>query len=293
MGMSARRRAFRLLLALALPLAASTSVYSQTNVWNGLQPLRSSKIDVEKKLGKPKPPRYINDFRYDVDGKIVTIDYSGRQCDRGWNVPKETVLSIIVPPLADQNKNANQLGLKEKGFSVSGDDAFYGTWTNADLGIQYYFGNISEDFLWTKYIPTRIDNQLRCDGFPPFAPEGQHYGESTFFYDPREGKDGGFDAVFSWVYNTLVLVKESDGKYNAFALVYFDNKKPYPFYARRLKELRTVASRITSDVGQKIEIIEAGNNFENRVYLYVLPKGYEPPAPDPQLPSPYFSKRKK
>src|SRR6476659_7763140 len=71
--------------------------------WRGIVPLRSTRADVVRLLGKP------NELgRYEVNGERADIIYSDGPC-KGWHyslekvnckclVPKDTVLSIYVEP---------------------------------------------------------------------------------------------------------------------------------------------------------------------------------------------------
>lgn len=271
------------------------SVYSQVNSWQGVIPLASTRTQVEKILGTPVAGTYYGESDYKTEKNRFTVTYSLKPCDAGWNVPVDTVLSIEIPPPDGQaNKSAEELKLDQSKFFVSGDDAFYGTWTDPEAGVQRYFMNMTESLLWIKYIPKRADNTRRCDGFPPFVPEAQYYPfETRYFNNPKAGKDAGMDyLVAGSLFNIVYQAKQAKGKYKPYVLVYFDNKLPYKKYKARLQQFRLYAERMMKREGQQVEIIEAGINHQNEAEFYLLPSDWKPPAPTPSFPSPPFTTKK-
>ena len=83
----------------------------QSNIWNGIVPLRSTRSDVEKILGLPTPDsvaHHAADYKT-KDGKVFIL-YSSGPCNtkpsNGWNVPELTVILIsfypnVAPKLRD------------------------------------------------------------------------------------------------------------------------------------------------------------------------------------------------
>ncbi|MGB4987742.1 MAG: hypothetical protein WBO10_00775 [Pyrinomonadaceae bacterium] len=267
-------------------------VYAQANIWNGISPLKTSRVDVEKLLGAGKEGTYYGEVDYEKEKKRISVNYAKERCDRGWNVEKDTVISIAFwPPDEDANKSAKELKLIESKYFISGDDAFYGTWTDPEAGVQYYFMNMSQNLLRVTYIPARKDNTFRCNGFPPSVPEAQYYPyETRLFYNPKEGKDGGMDYLIAGsLYGIAYKAKESKGKYVPYVLVYFDDKLPYRTYRKRLAQFRLYANRLTTKTKLgRVQIIEGGMNPTNEAEFYLLPKERKPPAPSPMLQSPQF-----
>jgi hypothetical protein len=73
--------------------------------WRGIVPLKSTRADVEKMLGRSTD----HIPTYDLRDEVVTVSYAQFPCDHkpppgwpvpppGWNVPKDTVVSIHVKP---------------------------------------------------------------------------------------------------------------------------------------------------------------------------------------------------
>lgn len=283
------------LLKIGLCGLLAQGIHAQTNSWNGITLLKSTRVEVERQLGVGKGGTYYGEVDYEKEKKRVTVTYAQRLCDRGWNVPKDTVISIASwPPDSQANKSAREVKLEESKFFVSGDDAFYGTWTDPVAGVQYYFMNMSQQLLRVTHIPLRADNDKRCDGFPPYVPEAQYYAyDSGPFFNPTAGKDGGMDhLVAGSLLNIAYQATESKGKYVPYVVVYFDDKMSFPAYKKRLARFRLYANRMTERSKlAKVTIIEGGMNPRNEIEFYVLPKEWKPPAPAPMLSSPQFMKK--
>ncbi len=73
----------------------AVSGFGQSNSWKGLTPLRSTRTDVEKLLGQPKKKSYDDCCDYQIEKDSVKADYAERQCDEGWDVPKDTLINIF------------------------------------------------------------------------------------------------------------------------------------------------------------------------------------------------------
>lgn len=67
--------------------------------WRGITPLRSTREDVERLIGRPAKP---GAPLYEAEKESVHIIYSAEPCEQGvagaWNVPPDTVIRIEVTP---------------------------------------------------------------------------------------------------------------------------------------------------------------------------------------------------
>jgi len=281
----------KLLFPLPILLLFSLFVSGQTNAWRGLQPLYSSREDVEKLFGKPNPEKlkFVNE--YEFPGGSLWVDYAGKKCGAGWSVAPDTVLKLRVSTTDTVMKSAEELKLSDKDFAISVDDAMYATWTDAVAGKQYYFMNGRMALREIRYIPRRIDNDRRCDGFPPFTPEGYHYTmESIVFHSSsRNKRDDQFDPLYR-LDNSLLTLNQNYKTYRLFVLIYFDDKLSIREYRRRVAKLRNFAYVVRKASPEDVVFIEGGLREENLMEFYLLPRSWKPPAPDPTLPSPQFRK---
>src|SRR5688572_11387406 len=90
-------------------LLFSMVVVAEAKDWRGIVPLRSTRVDVERALGKPNAPY----GRYKIENEEAVIVYSGERCANGWNVPRDTVLSIDVSPIGNKRLSEFNLDLSK------------------------------------------------------------------------------------------------------------------------------------------------------------------------------------
>lgn len=282
----------KILTVSILILVSAAFVQAQINSWKGLTPLNSNRADVEKLFGKPAESDYCCS-RYETPDEKIEIVYSADRCKEGWDVAKDTVLSIAVSPKSDTVRSFDDLKLVKSDFSSTFDDAFFGTWTNADAGLQYYFGNQDLIFYRVTYIPKKSDNDLRCNGFPPFAPEGEHYPYEKFpFRDLALSRKDNLNRIYALIDAFIFSQSATFKGYKGFILVYFDNKLSLKEYRGLVAKLNDFVFRHRKVPEGQITIIEGGMREKAEVELYLLPETYKPPAPNPTLPSPQFMKPK-
>ena len=79
-----------LISSIVLLLLQSTASYAKN--WRGIVPLRSTRADVERLLGRPNA-KY---ERYQIENEEATVTFSKGECAEGWKVPRDTVLSITI-----------------------------------------------------------------------------------------------------------------------------------------------------------------------------------------------------
>jgi hypothetical protein len=274
-----------------LIIVGIVSGFGQTNAWNGLVPLRSTRADVEKLLGAPKE-NFFGTFKYESKDGRVEVYYSTQKCDSAWNVPIGTVLRIMVYPNSLQGKNLKELKVDENKFSYTADDAFFQTWTNPEAGLQYYSDGRG-DFISVTYLPKKSDNNLRCNGFPPFAPETRHMMyEYVPFYTKKLSRKKNLDLLFSRFGNIKwqFLYNFKNG-YKAYAVVYFDNKRKFNEYKKFLIQIEQSIPKALAFQSGQLTFIEGGLREESRIEFYILPITYTAPAPNPTLPSPQFMRK--
>ena len=144
--------------------------------WRGITPLKSSRADVERLLGRPTgplPTYYLSDV-------TVTFWYSRCRCgekseDDCWNVPVDTVVSIYVT-LKGVNRLAD-LGLDLTRFKkTQGDYDVPGSfrYSNAEEGFGLEGGEEYVNAL--IYGPRTKDERLRCPrDSPPLKTKGNEW----------------------------------------------------------------------------------------------------------------------
>jgi hypothetical protein len=264
--------------------------YGQTNSWQNLTPLLSTRTDVERLLGKPKEDKNFC-CRYETLKEQISVHYATGKCKEGWNIQKDTLLSLTVSPNSGVALSFDELKLNRNEFSLSADDAFHGTWTNAEQGLQYHFSNIDRELRSITYLPKKSDNNLRCNGFPAFLPEGQHYPFERFsFHNQNLNRKDNLNRIYARLDTFIIQAIESRDSHKGYVLVYFDEKLSLKEYKARLDKIKEHIFKGRNVSAEQIAVIEGGMREEAEVEFYILPKEWKPPAPNPTLPSPQFVK---
>ena len=143
--------AFSALLALAQQPPAGE--------WRGLVPLRSTRADVERLLGRPESE---SGGVYVTAGERVSVTYSRRPCDYGWQVPPDTVISFFVHP--KQPPTLAGLKLDEKKYERRRDyhveNVYY--YVDREGGINYTVDSSSGLVTGVEYYPPLKSKAPRC-----------------------------------------------------------------------------------------------------------------------------------
>lgn len=136
------------------------AVSQQTNGWRGIIPLRSTRTDVERQIGKPN----FKGELYDFEKERVDITYSTAPCTRGmkgsWNVPPDTVISIRVAPKTDIQFSDLQLDESKYKKTNGGHLPYVFYYTNDEGGVQVEV--IKGAVASITYFPSAENKHLRC-----------------------------------------------------------------------------------------------------------------------------------
>lgn len=131
----------------------------QQRGWRGIVPLRSTRADVIRLLG---PPNMGNDL-YEIDDHRVFFVYSDGPCEKGksgWNVPRDTVVSISLAP--NQDMKFSDLHIDKKKFKKHRDrelpNILYYTNEADGISISVSEGEVRDIY----YTPASKDDHLRC-----------------------------------------------------------------------------------------------------------------------------------
>ena len=154
-----------MLLAIALSLVVLACC--PENEWKGLAPLKSTRADVEKMLGKPTPEsKAPYAAMYKTKNERVFVRYSSGLCSvnstNGWNVPESTVLLISVYPEVPPKFDETQF--KKDGFEKRPDPEILSSiaYTNERDGISITVNSWSGVITSFDYFPEAKNNHLKC-----------------------------------------------------------------------------------------------------------------------------------
>lgn len=141
-----------LLLTFGLTAAAKS--------WRGIVPLRSTRADVEKILGKPTASNHV----YKIGAGTVDVTYSQQRCEHSaasgwgsWNVPSDTVINLSF----DADFLVSDLKIRNlERYKLRTDNSLITEYRLLVEGIQY---SVKGDrVVRITYGPTDKDKNLRC-----------------------------------------------------------------------------------------------------------------------------------
>ena len=152
--------------------------------WKGLVPLRSTRRDVEALLG---PPATVGGSSYQTNEATIFVSYSDGPCEErwpyGWNVDKDTVVSIVVSP----REPGMFTGLKiDKNEYVQSRDSHINTrmrYTNNREGITLVVDEITGRIGSFTYHPTDSQQKLQCPDAANRLPVGGAQADPFFKFD--------------------------------------------------------------------------------------------------------------
>jgi hypothetical protein len=289
------------LISILTLFSSVTGIHGQANSWRGLTPLRSTVADVERVLGKPVAERFGSKKEYLTEEGKITIRFASKLCDEGWDVSEGAVLTVSTDGKQFIGKTSKEIGLAQgQQFLMSTDVANYQAWIDPENGLSYGMSLQSHDDRFDfvvdslNYIPTRADNSYRCDGFPPYAPERDYFTMDTprFLNPALESKDAFFTNV-AQIDNLFIHLNSNRGQNVGYALIYFDNKRPFEFYKTQLAKLKKFVYSRHPDRQEDFIFIEGGLKETAEMRLYIIPINDPPPIAKPDFASPQFMKRLK
>jgi|GEM_PF-539512 len=159
----------QIILAMCVVLMSISS--APAKAWRGLEPLHSTRADVERLLGRPAEDES-STWKYNFPEERAMINfYSGAPCVEGlpggWKIPKDTVLNIVVYP-AVQTTISELLPAWKAYEQVPAphiQNAFY---IDTDDGVRI---SVTEDYVrYIYYGPTAKDKDYRCGEYKYAAP---------------------------------------------------------------------------------------------------------------------------
>ena len=158
-----------LLTIVCVAIVLVTTADAEAKEWRGIVPLRSTRTEVEKILGSPATDPLTGSCRclYQSEEIIVHVFYaSDHPCDenqdgkaKGWRVPADTVVEIVVSFRKDQPLSDFKIDEKyEKEVDKHVPGLTY--YTNRDEGVRIEAGKFTVSSV--SYFPAAKDKHLRC-----------------------------------------------------------------------------------------------------------------------------------
>jgi hypothetical protein len=262
-------------LVLSLFVAHNDFNTHQEMGWKGVIPLRSSKSEVEKILGKPLKEE-CNNCTYQTDREKVFVAYSEVPCKgltTGWNVPKDTVLHLAVYP-----QEGSPIPIPE----LRGEKSFYvstGTFVLPEKGVAYTLEHPNgpvemREVKQVLYMPRESDNNLRCDGFPPYHPVGSMYAPQSSFGDKAEAT--------GFLDNLIVeMLNLNSAEWVAYTIVYVEKELSDSEYDKLFKKFENYVYKKRKASSEMLRLTKGGRRESFSIEVFILKKDQPPPMPSP------------
>lgn len=151
-------------LTIILLISSMFSVPDSSNVegWRGIVPLHSTRSDVERLLG---PMTHPCECGYYLDDVNVFFKYSPGDCKSGrgkWNVPRDTVLGIIVYPKTQPQLSDLKLDMSKFSKEYDGHVESIVSYVNDEEGLTIEVDEDTRSVNGYYYGPAKKDKLLRC-----------------------------------------------------------------------------------------------------------------------------------
>ena len=160
-----------------------SAINVQAEAWRGIVPLKSTRADVERLLGKPG-----EHGRYQFDKERAYIGYAGTGPCAKVNlclckVSEDTVISIYVELEVKMSFSGLKLNKEDYRKLISHQDRTIATYSNKEKGIIYTVDETDDDVTAIEYIPEakdcknllrRTKKTLRPASIELFVPQSRH-----------------------------------------------------------------------------------------------------------------------
>src|ERR1043165_7650396 len=147
-------------LVLATPLLIAVRVNAEP--WKGIVPLKSTRSDVERLLGKPLPGNIKSYVTYEIESDEVRVHYADKSlCSRFDDcecyVADDTVLNIVVR--FKEKPTFSSLGLNLSKFHpiVNPENPNNVAYSNSNAGIMYVISKRDDVVSYVQYSPAAKD----------------------------------------------------------------------------------------------------------------------------------------
>jgi hypothetical protein len=153
-----------LLLVISLLVASDCC---DSNSWRGLTPLKTTRAQVEKVLGKPMP-HSVNPHAasYETDAGRVSVLYSSGSCTSqdksGWDVPELTIIDIKFYPKSPPDFAGLKIDLKNFEKSAQPGSIGIDEYSNYRDGIAITVDTDEGTATSFRYFPNQRDKSRIC-----------------------------------------------------------------------------------------------------------------------------------
>jgi len=155
-------RTFILKSTVVLTILLTFSLNSRGESWRGITPLKSTRADVERLLGKPLPGDMSSLAVYKLDVGEVHIRYAvSRLCGEPsrceCRVPDDTVIEISVEPQVKTKFSSFKIDRQAFDRFPLVENTNITIYRNRQAGLVYAVSEKEDEILYVQYAPTAKD----------------------------------------------------------------------------------------------------------------------------------------
>ncbi len=249
--------------------------------WHGLVPLLATRRDVEGLLGTPQTP---GGSSYQTDEGNVYVYYSDGPCEKGWpygwNVQKDTVVSITVVPKETVYTESLKLDLSKYVRTHYGHLSDVFRYANNDEGFVIEIDEFRRTVRMFIYVPASSDSKLQCPDAANQLPVGRIEADPFFRFDvygdaPLKHQQERLDAVAA----AMIRSPETEAYIIAYAGLVAQSGEA-EVRATCARNYLIKKHRINAE---RIHAIDGGYREERTVEIYVEQKDGDVPLAAPSV----------
>lgn len=275
------------LLCLLIVLFATTSTSAKT--WRGLEPLHSTRADVERLLGRPTDDKSPHMWIYDFPEERALIHFSsGKPCEEGvpegWNVPKDTVIEIYTMPRPSP-KLSEVLTPGKEYRQIRAAHTQHVYYVDPEEGLRF---TVMDGVVQSiTYRPSAKDEGLFCGDYKYAAPvppgaklaEVEHYPLDAFgnirFNDAKARLDNFVIQLFA--------LKQEEPEWRGYIIVYAGRRSHIGEAQYKANCFKNYLVRVRKMDPASLFAVDGGFREEMEVKLYLGRSDYYPPALSPTV----------
>jgi hypothetical protein len=240
--------------------------------WRGIVPLRSTRADVERLLG---PPAQGSRNVYLTGSERISVSYSERLCDYGWQVPLDTVISFSVyaktPPALAGIKLDERKYVKRRDYH--NESIYY--YINQEEGINYTVDVGAGLVTGIEYYPSAKDNNRRCSPVKDSTVGTKEASKFEEYVGAPIDENKKLD-------NFATLLRQ-DTTNQGYIMVYAGRRSRLNEATARAGRIKNYLVKMRGLDARQILTIDGGHREQATVELYLVPPGATPPQSAPTL----------
>jgi hypothetical protein len=247
--------------------------FTHAKPWRGIDPLHTTRVAVEQRLGPPSMDRGDTVF-YEYQDERASIEYSKGPCSvefSPWNVPRDTVISIWITPKSylkaadlESDKNYKKVTDQHRPQVIH--------YINEEDGIEYSVDEETNLVGLIRYLPAASDKALKCP--EPRNRLNETIEVAQYSNIPLAAERRILDKFAQQIIRYTSINYASA---QAYIFVYDDKDGRSRASTMRVERAKTYLVNTHRINPNRISILQAGYRKKVTIKLYLVPPGASPP----------------